>query len=160
MVTTLSVWECSMVTSETGLVPTRVLLLEPNAALRSAIVTVLGAELYQVDVCESLEQVVVRTDHTTQTIALVAWQSMEGLLAEEHRHHLIQLTRRLRLVLMVPRRWARLLEETDLTHAVAGLVAKPFDSQELLDKLRTALAVPIESSADRIHLESPRIQAN
>ena len=129
---------------------TRVLLLEPNAALRSAIMTVLGAEHYQVDVCDSLEDVLVGTDHLAQTVALVAWQSMEGLLAEEHRHHLTELTRRVRLVVMVPRRWARLLESTDLASAVAGLVAKPFEAQELLDKLMGALTWSLEADAESL----------
>ena len=44
-------------------------------------------------------------------VALVAWQAMDGLLADDHRHHLQQLTQRLRLVVMVPRAWARLLEQ-------------------------------------------------
>ena len=134
-----------MLTTEAEQPPAHVLLLEPNVALRSAILTVLAAERYQVDVCESLEQVLARPDRTRHTIALVAWQSMEGLLAEQHRQHLIELTRKLRLVLMVPRRWARLLETTDLTAAVAGLVAKPFEAEELLAKLETALTVPVEA---------------
>jgi DNA-binding response OmpR family regulator len=120
---------------------TRVLLVEPNAALRSAIVTVLDAEHYQVEPCDSLEQVLVRTGDPSRVIALVAWQSMEGLLAEHHRHRLVELTQRLRLVLMVPRRWARLLERSDLGVAVAGLVPKPFDADELLGTLKRALPV-------------------
>jgi DNA-binding NtrC family response regulator len=122
-----------------------VLLIEPNVALRSAIVTVLEAERYRVVPCESLEQVLSRTSESEQVIALIAWQSMQGLLAEEHRHHLVELTRRLRLVLMVPRRWARLLERTDLGVAVAGLVAKPFDSDALVGTLERALLVPADA---------------
>lgn len=121
---------------------TRVLLLEPNASLRSAIQTILAAEEYHVEPCDSLEQLMVLGQHSPQTVALAAWQSMEGLLAEEHRHDLVELTQRLRIVLMVPRRWARLLESTDLRGAVAGMVAKPFEADELLIALRAALSIP------------------
>jgi DNA-binding response OmpR family regulator len=116
----------------------RVLLLEPNAPLRSAVQVVLAAERYEVQTCSSLEQILAYTDGHPDTVALVAWQSMEGLLAEEHRHHLIELTRRVRLILMVPRRWARLLERTDLGLTLAGIVAKPFEADELLQAIRRA----------------------
>jgi DNA-binding response OmpR family regulator len=125
--------------------PIRVLLLEPNTALRNAILTVLASEHYTVERCQSLEELLAMSNHDAQAVALVAWQSMEGLLAEEHRHHLVELTRHIRLVLMVPRRWARLLETTDLTSSIAALVAKPFDADELLNKLRSAVAVPVET---------------
>src|SRR5438067_12283312 len=101
--------------------PHRVLLLEPNTSLRAAIVSVLDEEHFGVEVCDSLEQVLMRADGDALTLALVAWQSMDGLLAEEHRHHLVELSRRLRLIVMVPRRWARLLEDSDLASAVAGV---------------------------------------
>jgi DNA-binding response OmpR family regulator len=117
-----------------------VLLVEPNAPLREAIVAVLAAEAYQVEACESLEQALVRSQDHARDVALVAWQSMEGLLAEEHRQRLAELTHRLRVVLMVPRRWARLLERTDLGAYLAGLVAKPFEADELLLTLQRALA--------------------
>ena len=117
----------------------RVLLLEPNAPLRSAVQTVLSSEHYEVQICSSLEQVLVQADGHPPTVALVAWQSMEGLLAEEHRHDLAELTRRLRLVVTVPRRWARLLERTDVADIVAGLVAKPFEADELLQAVQRAL---------------------
>ena len=114
----------------------RVLLVEPNAALRSAIVDVLMAEDYVVERCDSLEQVVGRAHGDDGEVVLIAWQSMQGLLAEEHRHSLSELTRRLRLVLMVPRRWARMLDASEL--GVAGMISKPFDADELLDGLRRA----------------------
>src|ERR1043165_6919679 len=92
----------------------RVLLVEPNAALRSAILTILAAEHYQAEPVDSFDSVVARSAGTARTVALVAWQSMGGLLAEANRHELIELNRQLRLVIMVPRRWARLLDGTDL----------------------------------------------
>lgn len=125
--------------------PARVLLIEPNGMLRSAILSVLAAERYQVEACDSLEQVVVRTEGRARVVALVAWQSMEGLLAEDHRPHLVALSRRLKLVLMVPRRWARLLERTDLAQAVAGLIPKPVDLDELLHTLQRVLLTPIDA---------------
>ncbi|MCA1644649.1 MAG: hypothetical protein LC797_03975 [Chloroflexi bacterium] len=122
-----------------------VLLIEPNPTVRSAIVSVLVAERYQVEACDSLQQVLARTDGGAQVVALVAWQSMDGLLTEAHRQHLIELTRRLKVVLMVPRRWARLLERTDLGAAVAGLIHKPVDADELLSTLRRVLPSPVDA---------------
>jgi DNA-binding response OmpR family regulator len=116
----------------------RVLLLEPNAALRSAVQAVLAAENYEVQTCSSLEEVLMHGAGFA-AVALVAWQSMEGLLAEEQRHQLMELTGRIRLVLMVPRRWARLLERSEVGTAVAGLVAKPFEADELLHTVQRAL---------------------
>jgi DNA-binding response OmpR family regulator len=123
----------------------RVLLLEPNYQLRSAIVSVLCEEPYLVETCDSLEQVLPRSDASVPTIALVAWQSMQGLLAEEHRQQLCELTRRVRLIVMMPRHWARLLEESDLGRLVAGLVAKPVQADDLLSKLESALRIPVDS---------------
>jgi DNA-binding response OmpR family regulator len=123
----------------------RVLLLEPNAPLRNALQAVLSAEHFDVQTCSSLEQVLLHADGHAATVALVAWQSMEGLLAEEHRHNLTELTQRIRLVLMVPRRWAKLLERTDVARTVAGLVAKPFEADELLQALQRALIVAVDA---------------
>jgi DNA-binding response OmpR family regulator len=118
----------------------RVLLLEPNAALRGAIGDVLTSERYVVEACDSLDQVLSKAaGDVVNSVGLIAWQSMEGLLADEHRHLLTSLTRRMRLVLMVPRRWKRLLETSDL--GFAALVPRPFDAEELLFSLETALAV-------------------
>jgi len=122
----------------------RVLLLEPNWQLRTAILSVLDAERYRVETFGSLDSVIGQADDSGPTIALVAWQSMQGLLAEEHRHTLCELTRRLRLVVMVPRSWARLLESTDLGTVVAGLVRKPVEADELLATLERALATPVD----------------
>lgn len=121
----------------------RVLLLEPNVALRSAITTILGAERYEVDVVESLEQLLEESAPFDSTVALVAWQGMQGLLAEERRSDLKDVARRIRLVVMVPRPWWRLLEGTDLTRAVMGLIAKPFEADELLATVQTALAADV-----------------
>jgi FixJ family two-component response regulator len=121
----------------------RVLVLEPNATLRSAIVTVLTAEHYSVEAHASLEQVVAAADGNHDAVCLIAWQSMRGLLAEEHRRELVDLASRVRLVVMVPRAWARLLESTEVTRILAGLVAKPFEADELLNVLSKALATPM-----------------
>jgi hypothetical protein len=99
---------------------------------------------YPVEACDSLEQVRARADGRTDFIALVAWQSMGGLLAEDRRHELVDLTRLVRLVLMVPRRWERLLDQTDLRGTIAGLVSKPFEADELLEVLTQALHTHIE----------------
>ena len=123
----------------------RVLLVEPNASLRAALVTLLQAERYDVQLCDSLVEVRHEADGHDGDVALMAWQAMDGLLAEEHRAHLVQLTRDLRLVLMVPRRWMPLLQQTDLDGAVTALVAKPFEADELLTAVRRALLSPVHS---------------
>jgi DNA-binding response OmpR family regulator len=110
-----------------------ILLLEPNSSLRRAVQEVLGNEGYTVIECESLESVVQIASADRTAIALVAWQTMEGLLADEHRHDLAEVTRRVRLVLMVPRRWQRLLDSSEL--GFADLVPKPFTADELLQCL-------------------------
>jgi DNA-binding response OmpR family regulator len=119
-----------------------VVLLEPNVGLRRAIHELLTTEDFEVLDCTSLEQVMqYAAVGEPRRVALVAWQSMEGMLADEHRHHLVQLTQRLPLVLMVPRRWKRLLEGSDLDFV--GMVAKPFGADELLDTVRAALPRPV-----------------
>jgi DNA-binding response OmpR family regulator len=123
----------------------RVLVLEPNSALRSAILTVLAAERYLAVPCGSLEQVLAHAAGEVDTVALVAWQNLDGLLSDEHRHDLIEIARRLRLVVMVPRGWARLLETTDVATILAGLVAKPFEAEELLGAIRNALAAAVDA---------------
>jgi DNA-binding response OmpR family regulator len=130
-----------------GTVIGRVLLVEPNTALRSAIVEVLASEHFEIEECESLNDAMARSHlgDGPPEVALVAWQSMDGLLAEEHRHTLADLNRRLRLVLMVPRRWQRMLAESDL--GVAGLIAKPFDADELLRALWRASVRAITADA-------------
>ena len=125
----------------------RVLLLETNSPLRSAIITLLTAERFEVQRVESLDEALSVAMSAERTVALVAWQSMEGLLAEEHREHLMELARQLRLVIMVPRRWARLLEATDLPMCGVALVAKPFEADELIQYIETALGQPLELDA-------------
>jgi DNA-binding response OmpR family regulator len=132
--------------AELSVSTTRVLLIEPNAALRSAIVTVLDAEGYEVEVCRSLDEAILRSRGSTPLIALVAWQSMQGLLAEQHRQRLVQVTRHLQLVPMVPRRWLQLLDRTDLGVAVAALIAKPFEADELLGTIERVRRVTASAS--------------
>jgi hypothetical protein len=105
----------------------------------------LAAENYCAEACDSLDEVQLRGNGHARVVALVAWQCMEGLLAEEHRHRLVDLTQRLRLVLMVPRRWFGLLERTQLGTALAGIVAKPFEADDLLHTLEHALVSPVDA---------------
>jgi DNA-binding response OmpR family regulator len=126
--------------------PVRVLLLEPNAALRSAIQSILAAERYETQVVDSLEDALNQFDASDHTIALVAWQTMQGLLAEERRPELAEVNRRLRMVVMVPRRWSKLLEATDLPSSVSGLIAKPFEADELIEALSAAFAASTDDA--------------
>ena len=126
--------------------PRRVLLLEPNAGLRGAIYEVLTAEQYEVEVCQSLDQVTASVQGE-RDVALVAWQSMQGLLADEHRHTLRQLTGRLPMVLMVPRRWLQLLDQSE--YGFTGMIAKQFDADALLSTMDLAF------SGERTHAAEP-----
>ena len=129
------------------LAASRVYLVEPNVSLRSAEQAVLQDANFDVAVCSSLDQVVARTRADPAAVALIAWQAMGGLLADERRNHLRELTHRVRLVVMVPRRWSRLLDATDLGDVVAGFVAKPFEADELIEAVRAASRVPAGLSA-------------
>jgi DNA-binding NarL/FixJ family response regulator len=124
--------------------PIRVLLVEPNSTLRLAILDVLQGNSFAVEACDSLEQVMHRAPDGREAVALVAWQAMGGLLADEHRNHLVKVTNCVRLLVMVPRRWARLLDATDLSAVVAGIVPKPFEAEELVAAIRAAAAIPSE----------------
>jgi CheY-like chemotaxis protein len=138
-----------MPTQASGQSRGRVLLLEPNAALRSAISTILAAEQYEVEIVDSLEQVLGLEAAADRAVALVAWQAMHGLLDDARRAELTDITRRLRLVVMVPRHWWRLLEATDLGRVVTGLIAKPFQADELIEVLNAALASELSMDASR-----------
>lgn len=115
-----------------------ILLLEPNTSLREAITEVLSAENYEVAACDSLEQVMRLGTSAADAIGLVAWQSMEGLLADHQREALHELTGRLRLVLMLPRRWKRLIDQS--AFGFVATLPKPFGADELLQTLEVAIA--------------------
>ena len=125
----------------------RVFLVEPNASLRGAVLAVLEGAEFEVTPCDTLDQVLVQTSAEHGAVALVAWQAMDGLLADDHRNHLLKLTHRVRLVIMVPRRWSRLLDATDLGDVVAGIVPKPFEADELIAAVRAASREPVDVSA-------------
>jgi DNA-binding response OmpR family regulator len=120
-----------------------VFVLEPKPDLRHALEDLLSAEGYGVEACESLQDLLARSTTTRCDLALTAWQCLQGLLAEEHRHDLVQLSSRIPLVIMVPRSWLRVLQPLDL--AVRGLLAKPFDADKLLECVSRSI-VPASSS--------------
>ena len=123
--------------------PRRVLLLEPSPSLRQAVEAVLSAEGYLVTPCDSIEQLVARAHESAPELALAAWQTLNGLLSDERRHDLAAVTRRVRLVLMVPRSWLRILQPGEL--GLAGLLAKPIDPDELLECVRRAAPAQLVS---------------
>ena len=109
----------------------RVFLLEPKADLRRALEEVLRAEGYGVEPCDSLQGLVERNAADGCDLALTAWQSLQGLLADERRRDLAQLAAHMPMVIMLPRSWLKVLQPLDLP--VRGLLAKPFDAEELLE---------------------------
>ena len=135
--------------------PVRVLLVEPNVAVRSEIVELLSREQYEVQVCDSLDQVVRVSGESRCDVALVAWSSMGGLLVEEHRHDLVEYVRRLHLVVMVGQSWARLLDAEDL--GGAHILEKPFDGDELLARIREARSAALASLAGGAISRQPRV---
>jgi len=121
-----------------------VFLLEPKADLRHALEELLSAQGYLVVACDSLPDLLARATATRCDLALIAWQGMQGLLADEHRRDLTQLAERLPMVIMVPRSWFRVLHPPDL--AVRALLGRPFDAEELLDCVaRNIEPAPIRS---------------
>jgi DNA-binding response OmpR family regulator len=107
----------------------RLFLLESNTTVRDAIHYVLCAEGYDIQACDSLPQLIAHAPFADGDFALLAWQSMDGLLSETHRHDMAQLAELLPIVLIVPRRWLRLLTPGDFS--VTALLPKPFDPEEL-----------------------------
>ena len=119
----------------------RVLLLEPSPVLRGAVEEILAAEGYQVVRYDSLERLLAEAEPGEPEVALVAWQTLQGLLTDERRHELAVVAARVRMVVMVPRRWLRALQPADF--GIAGLLPKPFERDELLACLEHAgLAEP------------------
>ncbi|MBV9577463.1 MAG: response regulator transcription factor [Chloroflexi bacterium] len=128
------------------------MLLEPKLDLRRALQELLSAEGYTVEACGSLEELIERHTAAHSDLALAAWQSLDGLLADEHRHDLAQLTNRIPMVIMVPRVWLRVLQPLDL--AVRGLLAKPFDADELLACVAGSIQSPEPTQAAALHAGS------
>jgi len=111
----------------------RIFVVEPHTALRAGIVEILESENYEVHVCGSLDDVVRAAATNGRDVALVAWQSMNGLLSDEHRGDLAQYVRRLHLIIMIPQSWGRMLGAQDL--GGARLLEKPFRAEELLGSI-------------------------
>jgi DNA-binding response OmpR family regulator len=108
----------------------RILLLEPSPALRRSVQDVLVAAGCQVVACESVEELVTSAREGPPQLALAAWLSLEGLMADNRLHDLAAVSRRLRLVPMVPRGWLRVVRPAEL--GVAGVLARPVEREELL----------------------------
>jgi DNA-binding response OmpR family regulator len=108
----------------------RILLLEPSPVLRQSVEEVLLAEGYQVVACESVEELVTSARVGPPQLALAAWLSLEGLMVDDRLHDLAAVSRRLRLVPMVPRGWLTVVRPAEL--GVAGVLARPVERDELL----------------------------
>jgi len=109
---------------------------------------VLTADGYQVQTCDSLPRLMAHAPFAERDLALVAWQSMQGMLADEHRHELARFAARVPIVLIVPRRWLRLLQQTDL--CATALLPKPFDPDELRMCVRDVLGSHGTSPSGRL----------
>ena len=110
--------------------PHQVLLLEPGPDLRQAIHEILSGAGYEVVVCESVEELVARAAAGPPQLALAAWPCLEGLMVDDRLHDLAAVSRRLRLVPMVPRGWLNVVRPAEL--GVAGVLARPVERDELL----------------------------
>lgn len=98
--------------------------------LRRSAHEVLVAEGYQVVTCESVEELVKSAREGPPDLALAAWQCLEGLMVDERLHDLAAVSRRLRLVPMVPRGWLTVVRPAEL--GVAGVLARPVERDELI----------------------------
>jgi DNA-binding response OmpR family regulator len=123
----------------------RIFVVEPHTALRTGIVEIVESENYDVHVCGSLDEVVRAAATDRCDVALVAWQSMNGLLSDEHRGDLTQYVRRLNLIIMIPQSWGRMLDAEDL--GGASLLEKPFRAEELLSSIAAAMERHADTSA-------------
>jgi ActR/RegA family two-component response regulator len=85
---------------------------------------------YQVVACESVEELVTCAREGPPQLALAAWLSLEGLMVDDRLHDLAAVSRRLRLVPMVPRGWLTVVRPAEL--GVAGVLARPVERDELL----------------------------
>jgi DNA-binding response OmpR family regulator len=107
-----------------------ILLLEPSPVLRQELQAALVAAGFEVALCDSVEQLVTSARQGPPQLALAAWQCLEGLMADDRLHDLAAVSRRLRLVPMVPRGWLTVLRPAEL--GVAGVLARPAQPEELL----------------------------
>jgi DNA-binding response OmpR family regulator len=108
----------------------RILLLEPSPVLRHSLEEILATAGYDVLACESVEELVTCAREGPPELALAAWLSLEGLMADDRLHDLTAVSRRLRLVPMVPRGWLTVVRPAEL--GVAGVLARPVERDELL----------------------------
>jgi len=105
-------------------------LLDSNHATRAGIQQLLSQHGHTVVTCNSFAGLLTHAPFTDADLALVAWQTMGGLLADEHRDDLARLAERVPMAIMVPRNWLRFLNANDL--GVKALLPRPFDPVELL----------------------------
>jgi DNA-binding response OmpR family regulator len=108
----------------------RILLLEPSPVLRHSVQEILATAGYQAVACESVEELVMCAREGPVQLALAAWLSLEGLMTDDRLHDLAAVSRRLRLVPMVPRGWLTVVRPAEL--GVAGVLARPVERDELL----------------------------
>ena len=97
---------------------------------RQAIQDILMAAGYEVVVCQSVEHLVASAHEGPPELALAAWQSLEGLLTDDRLHDVVAVSRRLRLVPMVPPGWLSVMRPAEL--GVAGVLSRPVESDQLL----------------------------
>jgi FixJ family two-component response regulator len=125
----------------------RVHVLVRAGTLRATLTQTLSAAHYQMEFHSNVHELWTAAVDDGSAVALLDWTLAEGLLNEERRHDLAQLTRRIQLVVLVPDAWLRHLSAEDV--GAAALVAKAAGSEVLLQVLREVMP-PMQDSQDGI----------
>ena len=109
-------------------------LLVRDRALRNALQAALSSHDWSVQHHSRLSDLWTAA-HAPGGVAVLDWAVADGLLTEEHRHDLAQLSQRMQLIVLVPEAWLKYLSAEDL--GVAALVPKAWAPRALLSALQT-----------------------
>jgi DNA-binding response OmpR family regulator len=116
----------------------RVLLLEDDPALRGLLLEVLGLEDFEVQQCDSYDEIR-RAAASQQGDIIVAdfWGGAQRTLNDDGRQQIRDLTALLPVILLTGRTWASETSASEL--GARALMRKPFDLDNLLNAIETVL---------------------
>jgi DNA-binding response OmpR family regulator len=116
----------------------RVLVLEDDLALRGLLEEVLQLETFEVIICESFEEIRgAAAAGRADIIVADFWGGPQRSLSQTGREQIRDLSRLLPIILLTGRTWAG--ETTAEELGARALMRKPFDLEDLLKAIETAL---------------------
>ncbi len=119
----------------------RVLLLEDDPALRGLLQEALGAEDFEVEVCESYGQVhAAAADGAGDLVVADFWGGGQRRLSASDREEIRALGRLLPMILLTGRSWAADTSAEEV--GARALIRKPFDLDVLIGAIESALQRP------------------